>query len=121
MHHKGTHSYKVILNGQNPLPGDNSAKYFAEKIIKEIKKEDWLIEVHMHKVKAHSRVRGNENADSFAKAGAMKAPRIPPLLLQKSVHKDDAAYSLSFSTSFSSCDWKRTRLSQTRFVENPIH
>ena len=31
------HSYKVILNGQNPLPGDNSAKYFVEKIIKEIK------------------------------------------------------------------------------------
>ena len=75
----------------------------------------------MHKVKAHSGVLRNENVNSFAKAGAMKAPRIPPLLLQKSIDKDDAAYSLSFSTSFSSCDWKRTRFSQTRFVENPIH
>ena len=87
---------QVLLNGQNPLLGDNCAKYFAEKIIKEIKKEDWLTEVHMHKVKAHSGVLGNENVNSFAKAGAMKAPRIPPLLLQKSIDKDDAAYSLSF-------------------------
>ena len=65
----------------------------------------------MHKVKVNSGVSGNENADNFSKAEAMKAPRIPPLLLQKSVHKHDVAYSLSFSTSFSSCDWKRTRLS----------
>ena len=112
---------QVLLNGQNPLPGDNSAKYFSEKIIKEIKKEDWLIEVHMHKVKAHLGVSGNENVDSFSKAGAMKAPKIPPFLLKKSVHKYDAAYSLSFSTSFSSCNWKRTRISQTRFVENLLH
>ena len=47
---------QVLLNGQNRLPGDNIVKYFAEKIIKEIKKEDWLIEVHIHKVKAHSGV-----------------------------------------------------------------
>ena len=24
---------QVLLNGKNPLPGDNSAKYFAEKMI----------------------------------------------------------------------------------------
>ena len=75
----------------------------------------------MHKVKAHSRVWGNENADSFAKVGAMKIPRIRPLLFQKSLHKYDAAYYLSFSTSFSSFDWKRTRLSHTHFVENKIY
>ena len=75
----------------------------------------------MQKVKAHFGVSDNENEDIFAKIGAMKAPRIPPFLLQKLVPKDDATYSFSFSTSLSSCDWKRTRLSHTTFVENPIH
>ena len=80
-----------------------------------------VTEVHMHKVKVHFGVFDNENEDIFAKIRAMKAPRIPPLLLQKSVPKDDAAYSFSFSTYFNSCDWKRTRISQTPFVQNPIH
>ena len=32
---------QVLLNGENPLPSNNNAKDYVEKIIKEIKWEDW--------------------------------------------------------------------------------
>ena len=70
--------FQFLLNDHNPLPSENNAKYFAEKIIKEIKREEWSIEMHMHKVKAHSRISGNQNVDNFTIIRDMKRPRYLP-------------------------------------------
>ena len=99
----------------------------GELILKEIKTENLGIEVHMHKVKAHSGISGNEKANMLAKKVARDAPIIPSLKDPphyfpatssnssdrrtkdaKAAAMKDQVY--SFSASFSSCDLRRKRL-----------
>lgn len=90
-------------------------------ILREIKDDHgWLVNVVLHKVKAHSGIEGNQVADQYAKMGAKKAPKLylvpqTPVSIN-SVHynreQNDEFYSTS-SASFNSCRRKASRLSHT--------
>lgn len=101
---------QLLQNGEKLLPSDDNGG-LGERILKEINVNDWCTKVHMHKVKAHSGVKGNKIADSFAKAGAKEATRVDPRLLPKWApdnRNDEEIYS---SKSFSSYNKKIARVS----------
>jgi len=109
--HALTH-LQVLQNGERPLPSDDN-NGLGERILKEINDDNWSTKVHMHKVKAHSGVEGNEIADCYARAGAKRAKKIESPLLSKSKSHDHQVYSNSPTpTSFSSYDKKRARVTQ---------
>lgn len=63
---------QLLLDGEEPsLDDDNDG--LGQRILDEINDKNWPVQVHMHKVKAHAGVPGNETADKFAKEAASRA------------------------------------------------
>ena len=102
--------FQSLENGETGFPSVGE-KLLGELILKEIKTENWGIEVHMHKVKAHSGISGNEKADMLAKQGAMDVPIIPSL-------KDPPHY---FPANSSNCSDRRTKDAKAAAMKDQVY
>lgn len=119
--HALTH-LQLLQDGEEPLFTDDNDG-LGKRILMEINNKNWPAQVHLHKVKAHSGVHGNETADNFARGAAKNAPKarwnwgLP--WGQGRDNRDDEEEIYSSSNSFNSCNRKRLRISNSKPSPSP--